>query len=205
MIKINGVVRTDKDFPLGFMDVLTIDSANENYRVMYSNTRKFVLIKISAEEASFRLEVVVKKKVVKNVPYIYTRSGGSFRYCDPAIGIKDTIKVCNKTNTVIEHLPFAYDMKAFIVRGKNMGCVGTIKNIEKHDGGNDIAYIEDSVGRGFATRSDNVFIIGDADKIIITLPSGDGVKLAEIEKSNLRFGPINMDENKDSVEEAIIE
>lgn len=205
MIKVNGVVRTDKDFPLGVMDVLTIDSANESYRLLYNNNRNFILTKIDADEARFRLDVVVRKKLGKRgVPFIFTNTGSTFRYCDPAIKIKDTVKIDIKTGSIVEYLPFAHDMRAFVVRGKNMGCVGTIKNIEKHDAGNDIAYIIDTNGRGFNTRADNVFVIGDSNELLIKLPKGDGIKLSELEKSNLRFGGVEKEE-KLNENEVVIE
>merc|ERR1711865_883513 len=68
MIKVDGKVRREHRFPLGQMDVLTIDKTNEP-------------IRIDAKEASFKLCKVVKKYIGKNkVPYVVTHDGRSIRF-----------------------------------------------------------------------------------------------------------------------------
>lgn len=191
MVKVNGIVRADKNFPVGFMDVISIQITNEHFRLLYNNNRKFVLKKITEEEASYRLCRVVKKKVeVNDVPFIYTQDGSTFRYCDPKIKIGDVVKVDLKTKRVVDFISFKADMKVFITRGKNLGCVGVISHIEKHMGGHDIAYVVDTAGRSFATRAYNAFVIGDVGSTLISLPKGEGIKVSELEKSNMRYGEL---------------
>lgn len=191
MIKVNGVVRTDKDFPVGFMDVISIDTTNENMRLLYNVNRAFMLHNISSEEATYRLCRVSKKKMCAGgVPYIYTRDGSSFRYCDPKINVDDVVKVNIKENKVVDFLPFKTGMKVFITKGKNLGCIGVISGIEKHMGSHDIAYVVDARGRSFATRTSNAFIIGDSESYWISLPEGEGIKISELEKSNIKYGEI---------------
>ncbi|RVD93376.1 40S ribosomal S4-3 [Tubulinosema ratisbonensis] len=202
VVLVNGVVRKDKTFPLGLMDVLTIKSTNEHYRVLYDVFRKFVLERISDEEAKIRLcKVIIKKVAAKNVPYIYTKDGSSFRYCDPQITKGDTVVVDLVERKVVDFLPLANDMKVFVTEGKNTGCVGIISCIEKHDGRDDVVNVVDAKGRSFTTKSKNVIVIGDSERTLITLPKGDGIKLSEVEKSNERFGGPVMEETKVSVDE----
>lgn len=188
MVRVNGVVRTDKDFPVGIMDVISIDPTNEHLRLLYTNNRKFVLKKLDENEASFRLCKVVRKSVgKKGIPYLYTQDGSTFRYCDPKIKIGDTVKIDLATKNIVDFLSFKIDMKVFITKGKNLGCAGVISNIENHLGGYNIAYVVDSHGRSFATRADNAFVIGE-ESSWITLPKGEGIKISELEKSNIRYG-----------------
>ena len=49
----------------------------------------------------------------------------------------------------------------------------------------DIAHIKDSNGKTFATRNENVFVLGDK-KSTITLPEGDGVHLNILEEKQQR-------------------
>ncbi|KAG0562379.1 hypothetical protein KC19_9G141500 [Ceratodon purpureus] len=51
LISIDGKVRTDKCYPAGFMDVISIAKTNENFRLLYDNKGRFTLHHISAEEA----------------------------------------------------------------------------------------------------------------------------------------------------------
>ncbi|NDW60254.1 30S ribosomal protein S4e, partial [Yangia sp. PrR004] len=54
-VKVDGKVRTDEGFPVGLMDVVTIDKSRESYRVLYDVSGRFVLKSIKPEEAKFKL------------------------------------------------------------------------------------------------------------------------------------------------------
>merc|ERR1712000_603316 len=41
LIKVDGKVRTDLNFPAGFMDVVTIEKTNQNFRLMYDVKGRF--------------------------------------------------------------------------------------------------------------------------------------------------------------------
>jgi len=49
-IKIDGQIRRDKGFPLGVMDVLSIEKTNETFRVLYDVKGRFVLKALKKEE-----------------------------------------------------------------------------------------------------------------------------------------------------------
>ena len=48
-----------------------------------------------------------------------------------------------------------------ITGGHSVGRVGTILHREKHPGSYDIVHVKDAAGRTFATRLNNIFIIGE--------------------------------------------
>ena len=66
--------------------------------------------------------------------------------------------------------------------GNNTGRYGTITKIEKHLGSFTIVYIKEKNGNVFATRLDNIFVIGTSDKILIELPPSRGYKADIIEE-----------------------
>jgi len=51
LIKIDGKVRTDARFPAGFMDVVSIEASNENYRLLYDTKGRYTVHHIGADEA----------------------------------------------------------------------------------------------------------------------------------------------------------
>lgn len=57
-----------------------------------------------------------------------------------------------------------------------MGRVGVITHRERHDGGFNIVHVKDAIDNEFATRENNVFIIGK-EKPWVSLPKGKGVKV----------------------------
>ncbi|CAO2186507.1 unnamed protein product [Urochloa humidicola] len=48
------VIRTDKTYPAGFMDVISIPKTNENYRLLYDTKGRFRLHPIRDEDAKAR-------------------------------------------------------------------------------------------------------------------------------------------------------
>lgn len=74
-----------------------------------------------------------------------------------------------------------------IIGGNNIGRVGVLQHIEKHPSSFDIAHIKDANGHSFATRSGNVFVIGEGKKPVITLLPSRGIKLGLIEERELRL------------------
>jgi len=71
---------------------------------------------------------------------------------------------------------------AMVTKGANVGRVGVIQTKERHPGSFDIVHLQDKKGNQFATRSTNVFIIGDATRAAITLPKQKGIKLSVLEE-----------------------
>lgn len=88
---------------------------------------------------------------------------------------------------VIEFAKFEPGNVAMITGGKNLGRVGVITHHERHQGGFDIVYVKDVLGHQFATRISNVFVIGQGNKPLITLPKGKGVKLSIAEERDRRL------------------
>ncbi|KAM0675946.1 40S ribosomal protein S4 [Gurleya vavrai] len=194
MIKINHKIRTEKNFPVGLFDVLSIEKTNEHYRLLYNINKRFYLHKISNEEAKIRLCKVTKKKIDNEVPFCYTDDGFSFRFLDPKIEINDTLKVDIINNKVVSFIKFEEGKMALITKGNNLGCIGTIVRIERHEIGFDMIYLKDVNGRSFATRARNAFVIGEVDNVEITLPNGKGLKISEIELSNMKYGEMVKEE-----------
>ena len=86
MIKVDGKVRRNPRFPLGQMDVISIEKTNENFRMMVDTKGRFIPHRIDAKEAGFKLCKVLKKKIGKNkIPYIVTHDGRTIRFPHPDV------------------------------------------------------------------------------------------------------------------------
>jgi len=187
LVKVDGKVRTDVNFPAGFMDVLQIEKSGDQFRLMYDTRGRFVLHRISDEETKFKLCRVNKQELTsKGIPYIATHDGRTIRYNDPLIKVNDTVKVDVETGKVLEFFKFEVGNMVMITGGRNAGRVGALTNIEMHPGSFDICHIRDSSGTSFATRRSNVFIIGQGSRPQVSLPKGKGVKLNILEERAVR-------------------
>lgn len=178
-VKIDGKVRTDPTFPAGFMDVVDIPAANDTFRLIFDPKGRFVLHRIKDEEKSYKLARVKSLGVtLKKVPYCVTHDGRTIRYPDPLIKVNDTVKIDIASGKILDFYHLNAGKVAMITKGRNAGRVGTIVHFEKHPGAFDICTVRDAAGNSFATRSENVFVIGSPEKLEISLPKGQGIKLS---------------------------
>ena len=188
LIKVDGKVRTDMNFPTGFMDVITIERTSENFRLLYDVKGRFAVHRIKPEEAKYKLCRVKKVGVaLKGVPYIVTHDGRTIRYPDPLVKVNDTVMVDIATGKIKDFIKFDSGNLCMITGGHNLGRVGVVQHRERHPGSFDIVHLKDSLGHTFATRLSYVFIIGKGNKPYVSLPRGKGVKLSIAEERDRRI------------------
>ena len=183
LIKVDGKVRTDTTYPTGFMDVVSIEKSGEHFRILYDVKGRFVVHRITAEEASYKLLKVKKVQLgAKGVPQIVTHDGRTLRYPDPLVRVNDSVKFDIENNKMVDFIKFDTGAQVMVTGGRNMGRAGVILGRERHHGGFDIVHVRDAAGRDFSTRLGNIFVIGNGGKPWISLPKGGGVKLTITEE-----------------------
>ena len=161
-ISINGRVRTDPKFPVGIMDIVTINKTATNYRVHFDVKGRWRLVKISKEDAKYKLCKVTRRSMgPKRIPFITTADGRTIRFPSPNIKEHDSIKINIESGEIIDYYKYKIGAPVLIVGGNNIGRVGVIEKIEKHPGSYEIVYIKDTNGTVFSTRLTNIFITGD--------------------------------------------
>lgn len=188
LIKVDGKVRTDTNYPAGFQDVVSIEKTKENFRLLYDTKGRFSVHRITPEEAKYKLCRVKRQELGKRgIPYIVTHDGRTIRYPDPEIKVHDTVKVDVESGKIVDFVKFEVGNVCMATGGNNMGRVGTITNREKHPGSFEIIHVKDSSGHSFATRLNNVFVMGKGNKPWVSLPKGKGVRLSTIEEREKRM------------------
>jgi len=189
LIKVDGKARCDHAFPAGFMDVVSIEKTKENFRLLYDTKGRFVVHKITKEEAAYKLcRVKDVAKGAKGVNYIVTHDGRTIRFPDPSIKMHDTVKLDIATGKVDDYVKFEQGNVCMIKGGNNIGRVGVMTHREKHPGSFEIVHLKDSEGHEFCTRLANVMVIGKGTKPWVSLPKGNGIKLNIIDDRHKRMG-----------------
>lgn len=188
LVKVDGKVRTDATYPAGFMDTIALEKTGEHFRLMYDTKGRFVIHRITPEEAEYKL-CKVRKVLVghRGIPFIVTHDGRTIRYPDPLIRAYDTVKFNLKTGNIEEFVKFENGNVAMITGGHNVGRVGVITHRERHLGGFDIVHVKDARGNSFATRLSNIFVIGKGTQPWVSLPKGNGIKLSIAEERDSRL------------------
>lgn len=189
LVKVDGKVRTDATYPAGFMDVIDIDRTDEHFRLVYDTKGRFVVHRISKEEAAYKLCKVKRHQFGKGgVPYIATHDGRTIRYPDPDIKVNDSIMLDIETGKIKDFIKFDIGMLVMVTGGHNNGRVGVVVNKEKHKGSFDIVHIKDAANNAFATRMSNVFVIGKGDKPLISLPKQKGIRKSILDEQAKIYG-----------------
>lgn len=183
IIKVDNKVRTDPTYPTGFQDVVSIEKSGEHFRILYDVKGRFVVHRITPEEAKYKLLKVKRVQLgAKGVPLIVTHDGRTLRYPDPLVRVNDTVKFDLENNKMVDFIKFDTGAQVMVTGGRNMGRAGVILGRERHHGGFDIVHVRDAAGRDFSTRLGNIFVIGNGGKPWISLPKGGGVKLTITEE-----------------------
>ncbi|XP_049961684.1 40S ribosomal protein S4-like [Schistocerca serialis cubense] len=188
LIKVDEKVRTDANYPAGLMNVVTIEKTPEIFRLIYDVKGRFTIHRITPKEAKYKLCKVKRVQTgPKGIPFLVTHDGRTIRYPDPVIKVNDTVQLDIASGKIMDFIKFDSGNLCMITGGRNLVRVGTVVNRERHPESFDIVHIKDANGHTFATRLNNVFIIGKATKPYVSLPRGKGVKLSIAEERDMRL------------------
>jgi small subunit ribosomal protein S4e len=187
-IKVDGKVRTDSKYPSGFMDVISIDKTNENFRLIYDTKGRFQVHSITAEEASYKLCRVKSINLGKNsIPFLVTHDGRTIRYLNPDVKVGDTVEIDIASGKIQNWVKFDSGNLCMVTGGRNLGRIGVITSRDRHPGSFDIVHVKDSAGHAFSTRLGNIFIIGKGNKPMVSIPRDKGVRKTIAEERDARL------------------
>jgi len=188
LVAVDGKIRTDVNYPAGFMDVITIEKTNENFRLIYDVKGRFAVHRITPEEGRYKLCRVTKVGMgQKGVPFLVTHDARTIRYPNPDINVNDSVILDIESGAITDHVKFDTGNLCMITGGHNLGRVGVITSRDKHPGSFDIVHVKDATGATFATRLSNVFIIGRGKQALVSLPRQKGIKITIAEEREKRL------------------
>lgn len=177
--KIDGKIVRDKAYPVGLMDVLSIDKINKHYRVLPDSHYGLKLFEITDQESLFKLCRITQKTTIKGGHIQLNLHDGRnivIEVKDPKNPKEDNykrmdvLKISIPEQEILKVLRFKEGNLAIIMSGKNIGQVGKIKTILKRFGpkASTVAIQRDS--ELTETLYDYTFIIGDQEPEI-AIPS----------------------------------
>jgi len=174
-VLVDGKVRFDHKYPVGLMDVIYLKAAEAFYRVLPNSKNKMALVKITAEEASFKLEKITGKRLLRdNVVQLNFHDGRSVavKVDDPfnihlAYKLMDTVKISIPEGQLLEHIPLQEGAYVAITGGTKIGKYGTLLETPAKRTANKLARV----------------MIGDAEKTVTLkylFPVGKGSPIINI-------------------------
>jgi small subunit ribosomal protein S4e len=174
-VKVDGRVRPEKNFPVGIMDVVELADANISYRVLPVQRKGLSLIRITKDEAKFKLCKILRKHTKpKGLIQYGMHDGRSLTISSTETGTanyspNDTLRLSVPAQRVLEHIKFQKGNFALVVEGRNLGKVGKIVEVQKGTATRPATVtIEDPSGAKFDTMVEHTFVVG-TDKSSIKL------------------------------------
>merc|ERR1711998_47406 len=105
LVRIDGKIRTDSNYPVGFQDIVSVDSSHEHFRMLIDPKGRFVLHTIAQNEADYKLCRV--RKVLQSrgcIPIAVSHDARSIRSPNLALKVNDTVLFNISSSTIMERL-----------------------------------------------------------------------------------------------------
>ncbi|MCY0860407.1 MAG: 30S ribosomal protein S4e [Sulfolobaceae archaeon] len=167
-VLVDGRIRKDYRYPIGIMDVIAIPSASLYFRAMPHPTDYITLIKITSEDATYKLVKVVNKTTLTGKRTQLNLDDGRNILVNEekakSIRTRDTLKIELPSQNIIGHLEMKEGAYGIITGGKNVGAHGNISSIKKAQYKVDaysLVTVENQAGYKYETNLKNVMVIGE--------------------------------------------
>lgn len=157
-ILIDGRIVTNYKMPVGFMDVLTIPKAKENFRALLDSKGKLRPIRIPKERANWKLVRIEDITTVKKgKTQLNLHDGRNILIDKGRYKPGDVLKIELPSQKILDSYTLENGNVAMIIGGKHSGQIATIENYKviKSPKPNVVEFKE-----GFSTIKDHVFVVG---------------------------------------------
>lgn len=177
--KVDGKVIKDERYPLGLMDVLSIDKINTYYRIIPDSNYGLILHEISEEASNFKLCRIDRKTTIKGGHIQLNLHDGRniiIYVKDPQnpeednFKCMDVVKISIPDQEILKKLEFKEGNLAIIMAGKNIARVGKIAKIEKRFGPKSSRVSIEQDEEIIETLYDYTFTLGENMESEIDLP-----------------------------------
>jgi small subunit ribosomal protein S4e len=166
-ILIDGRIATNYKMPVGFMDVISIPKAKENYRALLDTRGKIKPIRISKDRAHWKLVRIENiTTITGGKTQLNLHDGRNIIIDKKKYKTQDVLKIELPSQKILDSYGLEKGNVAIIIQGKHSGQIATIENyqITKGPKPNIVEFKE-----GFSTIKDHVFVVGKKSPEI-TLP-----------------------------------
>ncbi len=177
--KVDGKVIKDERYPIGLMDVLSIDKNDTHYRIIPDSHYGLILHDISKEESNFKLCRINGKTTIKGGHIQLNLHDGRnilLRVQDPQnpeedkYKSMDTLKISIPDQEIMKKLEFKEGNMAVIMDGKHIARAGEIAKIEKRFGPKSSRVSIKQEEELIETLYDYTFVIGEGTQSEIIFP-----------------------------------
>ncbi len=158
-VLVDGRVRTDRKFPVGLMDVVSLPESGKHYRIIVDWKGRLVPEEVEEKTTGNKILKVVKKHTSKGGKITFTFHDGRNMIGDNNVKVGDSVVVKLPEGEMASHLKLGSGSKCLIQEGKHSGKLITLREIIKRKAGErPEALVEDKSG-SFETVLEYLFVV----------------------------------------------
>lgn len=157
-VLVDGRAVTDPKFPIGLMDVISLEDAKAYYRMVVDPRGRMRLQPIEAPEAKWKLCRIEGKTTVRGgATQLNLHDGRNLLLAKDAHKTGTTLKLSVPEQKVIGHFDLADGATVLVTGGKHVGELAHVLAVQKtrNPRANVVTFKE-----GFSTDIDKVFVVG---------------------------------------------
>jgi len=161
-VSVNGKIRKDYRFPIGFFDLVSIEGMEKDYRLVFDRKGRLEFKEIDKKGKKSKIcRIENKKAAKKNLLQIVTNDGRSIYLKEGEFTVGDSIEIELPSQKIIKTLKMEKGANAYIVGGKHAGEEGTVQDIKTGSLESTKLVGIKSGSKEFQTTAKNVFIVGE--------------------------------------------
>ena len=157
-VHVDGRVVTDPKFPVGLMDVLSLQETKVNYRMLVTTRGRMALVPIEDGDAKWKLCRVEDKTTVRGgKTQLNLHDGRNVLLPKDAYETGTTLKIHVPDQKVVEHYELDKGAPVLVTGGQHVGQIAHVLEIQRtrNPRANIVTFKE-----GFSTDIDKVFVVG---------------------------------------------
>jgi len=157
-VLVDGRAVTEPKFPVGLMDVVTLEETKAHYRMLVDFRGRMSLVAIEAAEAKWKLCRIEDKTTVRGgKAQVNLHDGRNVLLAKDQYKTGTTLKLAVPDQKVLGHYELAVGASALITGGKHVGELGHVLQVQltRNPRANVVTFKE-----GFSTDIDKVFVVG---------------------------------------------
>lgn len=159
-VLIDGKIRTEERFPVGLMDVITLNG-EKNYRIILDPMARLQPVEINNEDAKSKILRVVRKHTVPGGKTALTFHDGRNIISDNHLNVGDSVKVALPKVEFKGLLKREKGARCLVIEGKHAGSYVQLKDIMERKGGKPNEALVQEGEREFITLVDYLFVVGE--------------------------------------------
>lgn len=172
-IKVDNKVRKDPGFPIGVLDVVTIDDTKENYRIFIDKDNRFVLHKIAEKESTIKpLKIINKTTLKKKKTQINLIDGRNIVVDKDTYKVQDTVLYDLTKKNLSDHIKLEKGAFVYLIDGKKVGTFGLVEQINPSKDTSKATITFSDGKHKFTTLTSYAYVIGK-QKPSISIPQNE--------------------------------